>query len=147
MIFPIFFVAQIGLDVVLCHALVAVHGTLPEGQGHGLVQPFIQPLPQGHIGFFGQLHIPIGLDPAVELFHQFLLGGGEDTAEDGAAIVLVAHHKSTLPAAIAALSHQAVPGGSSFCHGNSPFLISSQHYHRFFRVASGKSNFFEYFLI
>ena len=110
------FVPQQGLDVVLRYAFIAVQGALPDGQGHVICQPFIQPLPQRHTGFFRQLHVPIFLHPAVEFFQKFPLSFCEHRAEDGAAIRLVSHHNSALPASVAALAHQSVTCGSSFCH-------------------------------
>ena len=111
-----FLVPKQGLDVVLRYAFIAVQGALPDGQGHVICQPFIQPLPQRHTGFFRQFHVPIFLHPAVELFQKFPLGFGKHRAEDGTAVRLVSHHDSTLPASVAALAHQPVTCGSSFCH-------------------------------
>ena len=110
------FVPQQGLDVVLRYAFIAAQGALPDGQGHVICQPFIQPLPQRHTGFFRQFHVPIFLHPAVELFQKLPLGFGKHRAEDGAAVRLVSHHDSALPASVAALAHQPVTCGSSFCH-------------------------------
>ena len=110
------FVPQQGLDVVLRYAFIAVQGAFPDGQGHVICQPFIQPLPQRHTGFFRQLHIPVLIHPAVELFQKFPLGFGKHRAEDGAAIRLVSHHDSALPASVTALANQPVTCGSSFCH-------------------------------
>lgn len=109
-------VPQMGLDVIVRHPAVAVQGTLPNGELHVLVQPFVQPCSEGQIGAFRQLHVPVGFDAGVELVDQLLLGSGEDTAEDGTAVLLVSHHDPALPAAVASLTYQTVAVWSFLCH-------------------------------
>ena len=125
-----FLAAQLGLDVAVGHGLVAVHGAFPYGQGHAVLQPVIHPLPQGHIAFFRQLHIPVGFYLAVEFSHQLFLGLGEDGAENGASIFLMPHHNSPFPSAVRSFANQPVSVRSFLCHRPSLLSVSAQDYHR-----------------
>jgi len=105
-----------GLDVIVRHPAVAVQSTLPNGELHVLLQPFVQPCAEGQAGVLRQLHIPVGFDAGVELVDQFLLSSGEDTAEDGTAVLLVSHHDPAFPPSVASLSYQTVAVWSFLCH-------------------------------
>ena len=109
-------VPQMGLDVIVRHPPVAVQGTLPHRELHVLLQPFVQPFAEGQVGVLRQLHIPVGFDAGVEFVDQLLLSSGEDTAEDGTAVLLVSDNDSALPPSVTALSYQTVAVRSFLCH-------------------------------
>lgn len=109
--------AQPGLDVILDMMAVAFQGTLPHGGCHQLLQPLVQPLPQGHAAVLGEVHAPVGAHLPVELFRQGFLAPGRHIAEDGVSVFLVAHHDASLPAAILPLADHAVSGRSALSHG------------------------------
>ena len=98
-------VPQIGFDVAPDELLVAAQGVGPQGGGAIVLHPPVQPLAQGHAAVLGELHILKGLQVPVEL------------AEDGLAVLLVAHHDAAFPAAVLPLSDHTVAGWPSLCHG------------------------------
>ena len=109
-------VPQPGLDVALDVLPVTLQRGLTHHGRDVLLQPAVQPLSQRHPAILAQVHIPVLLDALVQLFHQGLLTFGGDVAEDGLAVLLVAHHDAALPASVLPFAHHAVAGRSALCH-------------------------------
>ncbi len=118
------FLPQAGLDMVVQVPPVPVQRIAADGPGHAPVQPLIQPLREGHSALLRQINALVGVDVLTELRRQLFLGIGIDVAEDGIAVIFVAHHDPALPASVVPLAYHAVAGRSSFAHmESSPFQL------------------------
>ena len=83
---------------------------------NGLVShPAVLKMANARLARYAEL---LSLNYGREGFHARarLLGSGEDTAEDGTAVLLVSHHDPALPPSVASLTYQPVAVWSFLCH-------------------------------
>ena len=110
--------AQLRDDMLIDGALICV---LRSGAEAGLAVsliPEVHPFAEGHIGTdllgLGAAHC---FHQLCQLFLTLMLGLGQHIFRFGQALVIIAHHSSTFPAAILALPYGAGSAFSFPCHG------------------------------
>ena len=109
-----FLFSKMWLDVVLCVCSVAVQRTRAGGGRGEVLQPSVQPLPQGQLAVFDQLRPVVYRDAAVQLVKKLPLGLRVDVPEDGRTVVLMSDDDTSFPAAIVALPDHTVTARSAF---------------------------------
>ena len=110
--------AKLRDDMLIDGALIsALRGGAETGLDVGLI-PEVHPLPKGHIGadLFG-LGAARSLHQLGQLFLALVLGLGQHIFRFGKALVVIAHHGPTFPAAILSLPYGAGSAFSFPCHG------------------------------
>ncbi len=128
------FAAEIGLDIVVHHHMVALHGALPQGKDHRFVKPLVEPLAEHHATILTEINISVSFNRAVQFVKRFFLCFAEHRFVHRCSIVFVTDHNARFPSSVRTFAHYAVALRSSFCHcylSFRKFFRRLQRYHRF----------------